>query len=607
MNVSLFDEFEHLSAAILDETASRGEVCRFNAILREFPELASVYFEQAGMHALLECRGGLRSEVRGDAQGLFRAAGAAPRGYALKAQRRLTWWKVAAAAAALLAGAAGLWRAGTSGTRGAAGRDGVTQGPAVTSLSPVQVISQALAKGLELPRELPGTVRLQGGSVKVQLPSGVELALFGPLELALESMSGMEARLVTGRLVAWVPQRANGFTIHAPGLTVWDLGTIFSLTSDAGGSGLFVFKGRVQVMDGDGAAVDLCEAGEGARAEAGESAAKISADWPEAQALFVPVHGYAALKRPEDALDVAGKITGLWAERYVPEEAWRIRERVAREIAIRTAPKKIPFTKTAWVRPSAPRASTTGAKNVSPAKEENMSKTSVAAMLAAAVMMGAETSGALSEPVKVNASPNENRYWETVYTNEVDVAWRWQTGAASARLAITGMNGTALTTHVTTAVSNVLWRAFASDVPSAEDAYDLTLAFYSDLDGTALIGAQTSRLAVVTGAFGGTTVDAEPASKTWATVKENVVIPYDAGWAAATASAASSQAVIAKTGGLTQTNSLADAAGYFGWKVKGALWGYGTFNLALTFPETGTNAWDAVLARLPSGTMISLR
>ena len=30
-----------------------------------------------------------------------------------------------------------------------------------------------------------------------------------------------------GRLVAWVPTRAGGFTVRAPGLMAWDIGTIF--------------------------------------------------------------------------------------------------------------------------------------------------------------------------------------------------------------------------------------------------------------------------------------------------------------------------------------------------------------------------------------------
>ena len=81
----------------------------------------------------------------------------------------------------------------------------------------------------------------------------------------------------------------------------------------------------------------------------------------------------------------------------------------------------------------------------------------------------------------------------------------------------------------------------------------------------------------------------------------------DAGWAEATCGAATGQLVIAKAFGVTQTNALASAAGFLGWKIKRSEWGYGTFNLALTFPGTVTNAWDATLVRQADGTMIKMQ
>jgi len=82
------------------------------------------------------------------------------------------------------------------------------------------------------------------------------------------------------------------------------------------------------------------------------------------------------------------------------------------------------------------------------------------------------------------------------------------------------------------------------------------------------------------------------------------VLPYDGLWNTATVAATVSQLVIAKEGGMTQTNSLADASGYLGWKLGQSEWGIGTFNLALTFPGTVTDPWTATLTRLPAGTVI---
>jgi len=112
---------------------------------------------------------------------------------------------------------------------------------------------------------------------------------------------------------------------------------------------------------------------------------------------------------------------------------------------------------------------------------------------------------------------------------------------------------------------------------------------------------------VVTAAFGQTKVVTTPEETPWPSVKENAVIPYDAEWAEATEHATTSRVVIAKQGDITQANALADASGYFGWKVKRGDWGYGTFNLALTFPGTVTNGWDATLVRLAEGFMFSVR
>jgi hypothetical protein len=137
-------------------------------------------------------------------------------------------------------------------------------------------------------------------------------------------------------------------------------------------------------------------------------------------------------------------------------------------------------------------------------------------------------------------------------------------------------------------------------VPSAEDFYDLKLTFYSG--GEAVVGALTSRLAVVAGAFGRTAVNPSAASNAWAKVSGNVVIPYDAGWTDSTAAAANSLLVIAKVCGVVQTNALPDASGYAGWKLVNSGWGYGAFNLALTFPGM-VGGWDAALSR-PPGVLI---
>lgn len=233
-----------------------------------------------------------------------------------------------------------------------------------------------------------------------------------------------------------------------------------------------------------------------------------------------------------------------------------------------------------------------------------MNKVSRAVLLTAgAILMGMEKAHATSESVLVDTSPSHNKDWTTVHTNEISLTWDWATNATSAQLTIVGMNGSVVT-NFSTATTNWLWRAFDSGVPSSEDVYDLTLTFY--MNNTLVAGALTSRLAVVTGAFGSVVVDPGPETRTWRKVGNNVVIPYDADWTNVTADAATTRLVIARAGGMTQTNTLADASGYYAWKIKHSDWGYGTFDLALAFP-VAEGEWVATLMRPVDGTMIKMR
>ena len=587
MKISLLDEFEWLSASVLEGDASREEVDRFNELIREYPELVQIYLEQLQMHVILECRGGgldrlesVRFDVR--ARGRQETSG--------RKTGWRTWRTMAAAAAAILLTGTAVWYAGD--TMGSAKT-------ATSSVPAVRLMSQTGVRGLDLPGTLPGMLRLESGEAVVRLESGVELTVLGPA--SLEVRDNMQVALERGRLLANVPHWATGFRVRTADLDVCDLGTVFSVSVDFPVTDVFVFKGRVQVDEAghggignstSGESVGLCGAGEGVRAEAGERPVKFAADWPAAKKVFASVRDQAATVKAASAFAAAGKIADLWVEAYLPRELSRLS---AQRLAA-SASSKIPFSKTAWVRPTVPQQE----------EASNMNKASAAAVLVAATM-AAGSGSAFSGPAFVNTFPARNRCWETVYTNAVPLAWSWNwvtDTASSVQLDIVGMNGS-VTTNFASPTTNWVWQAFAQSTPSAEDVYELTLTFYNG--GGSAVGALTSRLAVVNGAFGKAFVDPVPSSAAWSKVKGNSVIPFDAGWAKATVSAVASRLVIAQADGRTvQTNALADAAGYFGWKLKRNGWGYGTFNLALTFPGTA-GGWDATLTRPVDGTMIRIR
>lgn len=230
-----------------------------------------------------------------------------------------------------------------------------------------------------------------------------------------------------------------------------------------------------------------------------------------------------------------------------------------------------------------------------------MSNMRWAALAAAAVMTVPSAWAVSSDSVFVDGT-SEAKHWETVFTNSVPLRWNWATNAIRAELTITGMTGT-LTTNFTRIASNYMWRAFQTDVPSSEDVYDLTLKFFDN--GEVLVEAWTSRLAVVTGAFNGAAVDTVETSRTWPKVKATAIVPYDAAWTG-TSNAVGPQVVIAKVGGTVQTNVFGSTSGYYGWKLRNNGWGYGTFNLTLSFANVA-NIYEAEVTRSLDVTLISVK
>ncbi len=216
--------------------------------------------------------------------------------------------------------------------------------------------------------------------------------------------------------------------------------------------------------------------------------------------------------------------------------------------------------------------------------------------------VSAARADAVSEAAVVDAAPC-GRHWTTLFTNEVPLRWDWVSGTARARLDVAGMGGT-VATNFDAGASSALWRAWASATPTAEDVLTLVLTL-SD-DGDAVVGALTARVVVVAGAFGQRAVDAEDSGAAWSKIKRNAVIPYDAGWISDTNAAREVRLTIAKTGGGVQTNTFADLSGYCGWKVVNGGWGYGAFDLTLSFEGT-TNAWSAALTHPLDGTAVSVK
>ncbi len=100
--------------------------------------------------------------------------------------------------------------------------------------------------------QLPGGfMRLKSGEVDIEFFSGAEVTVTGPAIFGVNSE--MRGYLERGKAAAYCPPSAKGFTIGAPGLSVIDLGTRFTLrVSDTGQARVEVHDGLVQLLSDTG-------------------------------------------------------------------------------------------------------------------------------------------------------------------------------------------------------------------------------------------------------------------------------------------------------------------------------------------------------------------
>lgn len=108
-----------------------------------------------------------------------------------------------------------------------------------------------------------GPVRLLSGAAQIMFSSTAVVDLIGPCEF--EMTGSNRGRLVAGRLKAYVPDHARGFTVELPdGSRIVDLGTAFAAdVTSAGRQTLRVTKGAVELHHAG--SVTPLPAGHGAR------------------------------------------------------------------------------------------------------------------------------------------------------------------------------------------------------------------------------------------------------------------------------------------------------------------------------------------------------
>jgi hypothetical protein len=139
----------------------------------------------------------------------------------------------------------------------------------------VAVLKRAVGVRWASPKEAPtvgtmlaaGWLRLRAGTLQVELLGGARLLVAGPAELRIDAADA--AYLESGKVSAYVPEPARGFTLRAPGVEIVDLGTAFGVhVVKKGAPEIHVFDGAVTLAStGSREAPRKFEAGQAARLE----------------------------------------------------------------------------------------------------------------------------------------------------------------------------------------------------------------------------------------------------------------------------------------------------------------------------------------------------
>ena len=255
------EELDELFDALRDGTLRDDQVARLDQLLADHPEALDRFVDRAWLQADLEFKFGRRP--------------AAP--LAARPSRRSLWKPllgVAAAAAALLIGILSLTSTPPTDAVPAPSYEGcaVLTRAFDTAWDPA---SPAPALGSVLPK---GRLALTSGSIQVEFFSGARVIVEGPADFEL--LSTNEGLCRHGKLRAFIPPQAQGFTVRTPTLTLVDRGTEVGLRADRSGeSEVHVFQGRVELR-GKGESEEL-GAGRALLIDAAGSAQAIDAD-PEA-------------------------------------------------------------------------------------------------------------------------------------------------------------------------------------------------------------------------------------------------------------------------------------------------------------------------------------
>lgn len=253
-----FDEIEALVSALCDEQITPRQAARLEQLACESDEVRRFLLDYLQLHGELYWQ-----YAAGTRETLPEPREATPVAIASRSSRLLrgpvAWLsRVTAASLALTTLAAGLLAVLLAVCivpllRTPQGESPPSESPVVARLS--QTLGArwtdsdvAMAEGMELPAG--AVLAMEEGLAQVDFTNGARVLLQGPARFQIDGSGA--GSLVTGRLHARVPQRAAGFRIDTPAVTIVDRGTEFGVSVDSSRtSEVHVFAGSVEITAAD--------------------------------------------------------------------------------------------------------------------------------------------------------------------------------------------------------------------------------------------------------------------------------------------------------------------------------------------------------------------
>lgn len=241
-------QFEDLVSAYASGRIQPEQVEQLSEALRNDAEARDRFLSYLDLHATLSVAGSPATEnpsVQAEpplprAEHRFASAGAPT----------ARWVAAGVAACAALAVTLLLWVLSGSADSPETAAPGVREDEAVAVLT--DAVGAVWANEGHAPRDVGEAlgrvaVELTAGRAEFQFDSGAVVAIAGPAKL--EFLGSDRARLHRGRMTAFVPEPARGFTVEFHDAKVVDLGTEFALNCDGESTAeLHVFDGEVLVL-----------------------------------------------------------------------------------------------------------------------------------------------------------------------------------------------------------------------------------------------------------------------------------------------------------------------------------------------------------------------